>query len=139
MRFETNKKILLRCGRVVTPERLLENVDVVIAAGRIENIETTASETELQRSGELERCHPVSWFIDLHIHGAVGIDTMAASKEDLQRVSQFLAEKGVAAGCQHSCQLRRRLSASSHRDRFVDAAAGKRGGGEWRTCPWRPL
>ena len=97
MRFETNKKILLRCGRVVTPERLLENVDVVIAAGRIESIETTASETELQEVVNLNDATLFPGFIDLHIHGAVGIDTMAASKEDLQRVSQFLAEKGVAA------------------------------------------
>ena len=81
MRFETNEKILLRCGRVVTPERLLENVDVVIAAGRIENIETTASETELPEVVNLNDATLFPGFIDLHIHGAVGIDTMAASKK----------------------------------------------------------
>jgi len=33
--------------------------------------------------------------IDVHIHGAVGVDTMAATKEDLSRVSRFLAASGV--------------------------------------------
>jgi N-acetylglucosamine-6-phosphate deacetylase len=34
-------------------------------------------------------------FIDVHIHGAVGVDTMAASKDDLVRVSKFFATQGV--------------------------------------------
>ena len=34
-------------------------------------------------------------FIDIHIHGAIGVDTMAASSADLGRVSQFLASRGV--------------------------------------------
>jgi N-acetylglucosamine-6-phosphate deacetylase len=34
-------------------------------------------------------------FIDVHIHGAVGVDTMEASASDLDRVSQFLATRGV--------------------------------------------
>ena len=34
-------------------------------------------------------------FIDIHIHGAIGVDTMAASSADLGRVSQFLAARGV--------------------------------------------
>ena len=34
-------------------------------------------------------------FIDLHIHGAVGVDAMAATSEELVRVSRFLAAQGV--------------------------------------------
>jgi N-acetylglucosamine-6-phosphate deacetylase len=34
-------------------------------------------------------------FIDVHIHGAVGVDTMQASAADLGQVSQFLATRGV--------------------------------------------
>lgn len=36
-------------------------------------------------------------FIDVHIHGAVGIDTMTASADDLTRVGEFLARNGVTA------------------------------------------
>jgi N-acetylglucosamine-6-phosphate deacetylase len=34
-------------------------------------------------------------FIDVHIHGAVGVDTMEANAEDLLRVSRYLARQGV--------------------------------------------
>ncbi|HEY0431856.1 MAG TPA: N-acetylglucosamine-6-phosphate deacetylase, partial [Pyrinomonadaceae bacterium] len=34
-------------------------------------------------------------FIDVHIHGAVGVDTLDAKPQDLQRVSEFLATRGV--------------------------------------------
>ena len=36
-------------------------------------------------------------FIDLHIHGAVGVEMMDASADDLCRVSKFLARNGVTA------------------------------------------
>jgi N-acetylglucosamine-6-phosphate deacetylase len=36
-------------------------------------------------------------FIDLHIHGAIGVDVNSATAGDLMRVSQFLATKGVTA------------------------------------------
>ena len=36
-------------------------------------------------------------FIDVHIHGAVGVDTMDASAEDLDHVAEFLARNGVTA------------------------------------------
>lgn len=36
-------------------------------------------------------------FIDVHIHGAVGVDTMQASAADLAEVAEFLAENGVTA------------------------------------------
>ena len=35
-------------------------------------------------------------FIDVHIHGATGVDTMAASREDLTQASVWLASQGVA-------------------------------------------
>ncbi|KXK04757.1 MAG: N-acetylglucosamine-6-phosphate deacetylase [Acidobacteria bacterium OLB17] len=35
-------------------------------------------------------------FIDLHDHGAAGVDVNSASADDLVRVSEFLAAKGVA-------------------------------------------
>ncbi len=36
-------------------------------------------------------------FIDVHIHGANGVDTMEASGEDLARVSRWLTSQGVTA------------------------------------------
>lgn len=95
--IENNEKVLLRCGRVVTPERLLENVAVEIEAGRIQNIAKDISETGFHEVVNLRETTLFPGFIDLHIHGAVSVDTMAASKDDLQRVAQFLAANGVTA------------------------------------------
>jgi N-acetylglucosamine-6-phosphate deacetylase len=36
-------------------------------------------------------------FIDIHNHGAVGIDVNSATVEDLREVSNFLAGQGVTA------------------------------------------
>jgi len=36
-------------------------------------------------------------FIDAHIHGAVGVDVLAASSEELHLVARFLAREGVTA------------------------------------------
>jgi len=36
-------------------------------------------------------------FIDIHNHGAVGVDVNSATADDLRKVSRFLASKGVAA------------------------------------------
>ncbi len=36
-------------------------------------------------------------FIDVHIHGSVGVDTLEATAEELTRVSEFLARQGVTA------------------------------------------
>jgi N-acetylglucosamine-6-phosphate deacetylase len=36
-------------------------------------------------------------FCDVHIHGAVGVDTMAAGADDLHKVARFLATQGVTA------------------------------------------
>ncbi|HLM61934.1 MAG TPA: N-acetylglucosamine-6-phosphate deacetylase, partial [Pyrinomonadaceae bacterium] len=38
-----------------------------------------------------------SGFIDVHNHGAVGVDVNSATTEDLRKVSKFLASKGVTA------------------------------------------
>ena len=39
----------------------------------------------------------IAGFIDIHNHGAVGIDVNNAGVEDLQKVSRFLATEGVTA------------------------------------------
>ncbi|HLM02469.1 MAG TPA: N-acetylglucosamine-6-phosphate deacetylase, partial [Pyrinomonadaceae bacterium] len=36
-------------------------------------------------------------FIDIHIHGAVGVDTMTAGADDLRKMARFLASRGTTA------------------------------------------
>jgi N-acetylglucosamine-6-phosphate deacetylase len=88
---------LLQNARVVLPDRTAEHAILLIQDGRIVNLfESTmdlppTSDSVIDLSG----LTLFPGFIDVHIHGAVGIDTMEASAADLARVSQFLATRGV--------------------------------------------
>ncbi|MBQ3104496.1 MAG: N-acetylglucosamine-6-phosphate deacetylase [Lachnospiraceae bacterium] len=42
-------------------------------------------------------CRVVPGFIDIHTHGAAGVDVNAASAEDLARIGRFMASKGTTA------------------------------------------
>ena len=96
MSGSAEKKVLLRNARIVLPDRVVERGALLIDGGVIARAfpETTRAE-----SGPLEYdlagLTLFPGFIDAHIHGAVGVDTMAAAAADLDRVSQFLATRGV--------------------------------------------
>jgi len=97
--MNTNSEMLLRNARVVLPDGVAEGVSVLIQRERIASIaltpqvETGAAETEQ----DLRGLTLFPGFIDIHIHGAVGVDTMEATSDDLNRVSEFLASQGVTA------------------------------------------
>jgi len=91
--------MLLRRARIVAPDRTLKQGSVLIESGRIAAVfdvdgdPSSAADSVLDLDGGTL----FPGFIDLHIHGAVGVDTMEASAEDLGRVAQFLASQGVTA------------------------------------------
>jgi N-acetylglucosamine-6-phosphate deacetylase len=98
MRSEHNP-VLLRATRVVTPHGTLENATVVIDDGLITKIVQREGD-EANRAGiarELDGLTLVPGLIDVHLHGAMGVDTMEATAEDLHRVSLFLASRGVTS------------------------------------------
>jgi N-acetylglucosamine-6-phosphate deacetylase len=88
--------LVLRNARIVLTDRVLDESKLLIESGRITRISAAASAAE---NGALEYdlagLTLLPGFIDIHIHGAIGVDTMAASAADLDRVSQFLATRGV--------------------------------------------
>ena len=89
-------RILLREARIVLPDRVVEQGALLIEDGRIAR---TSAEATRAKPGPLDYdlagLTLFPGFIDLHIHGAVGVDMMAASAADVDRVSQFLATRGV--------------------------------------------
>ena len=93
----TGEKLILQGGRVIGPDGLQDNATVTIEHGRIQSVSslTTATDTSSGQALDLRGATIFPGFIDIHIHGAVGVDTMAASIEDLVSVSQFLATQGV--------------------------------------------
>jgi N-acetylglucosamine-6-phosphate deacetylase len=101
-RQEENLSLVLRGARVVTPTRVLERADVHVERGRITRVsdaETNVSNEDADargaRSLDLEGLTLYPGFVDVHIHGSVGVDLMEADPEDLRRVARFLAASGV--------------------------------------------
>ena len=90
--------LILENGRVVLPDRVIEAGSVVTESGLIASIEAvsgraTREATVLDLSGAVL----LPGFIDVHIHGAVGVDLMEATPAGLKEVSGYLAERGVTA------------------------------------------
>jgi N-acetylglucosamine-6-phosphate deacetylase len=94
-----NGNLLLRDAKVVLPQRVSESAGLLIKDGRIARIFEAGEEcsVEAEETFELAGLTLFPGFIDVHIHGAIGIDTMEASADDLRRVGGFLARNGVTA------------------------------------------
>jgi N-acetylglucosamine-6-phosphate deacetylase len=89
-------KLLLRNGSVVLPDRLLNPAAVLMEGGRIASIVLgEAASLSADVSLDLDGLTLYPGFIDVHLHGAVGVDTMDASAAQLSQVSQFLVTQGV--------------------------------------------
>ncbi len=96
MTASIGKTLLLRNARIVLPDRVIERGTLLIDAGSIARLshgETASKGASL--AYDLAGLTLFPGFIDAHIHGAVGVDTMTAAATDLDRVSQFLATRGV--------------------------------------------
>jgi N-acetylglucosamine-6-phosphate deacetylase len=84
--------------RAVLPQRTIERASLLIQDGFVSRIlESPVTELPPAKSIlDLKNLTLFPSFIDVHIHGAIGVDTMAASADDLWRVSKFLAAHGIA-------------------------------------------
>jgi len=89
------EKLLLRDANVVLPARTIERGAILIDSGYISSIggDAVAGAETIDLSGTTI----LPGFIDVHIHGAVGVDVMAATPEDLRKVSEYLAGQGVTS------------------------------------------
>ncbi|HKG15790.1 MAG TPA: hypothetical protein VKB12_20885, partial [Pyrinomonadaceae bacterium] len=101
-REENQPPLVLRGARVVTPSRVLERADVYVEGGRITRV-SRAETDDAARGAHVPGAdaHDLSGltlypgFVDVHIHGSVGVDLMEADAQDLHRVARFLAASGV--------------------------------------------
>ncbi len=84
--------LTLNNATVVLPDRMIDRGSVVIEDGRIASVSEGAGEG-LDLSGLVL----IPGFIDVHIHGAVGVDVMDATANQLSDISRFLASQGVTS------------------------------------------
>jgi N-acetylglucosamine-6-phosphate deacetylase len=91
--------LLLTGARIVLSERIIEGAGLLIERGRIARIFEHPAEArgDYQASLKLDGLTLFPGFIDAHIHGSIGIDTMEAEAADLHRVALFLAQHGVTS------------------------------------------
>lgn len=87
------KTLLLKNANVVLPDREVKGGSVLIREGRIVSLEAESGDEQLDLAGATL----LPGFIDVHIHGAVGIDVMDATASDLLKVSEYLASQGVTS------------------------------------------
>ncbi len=89
------KTLLLENVTAILPNQKLLNANILIENGRIAEISTakiTADETINFNNQTL-----FAGFIDVHIHGAIGVDVNEADTESLQKVAAYLAKNGTTA------------------------------------------
>jgi N-acetylglucosamine-6-phosphate deacetylase len=97
MTTNSSQPLLLRGARLVLPDRVTDKSNLLVEDGRIQLI---------FEGGHAVPHHPVQTydldgltlfpgFIDIHIHGAVGVDTTEADADALHKVARFLARHGV--------------------------------------------
>ncbi|MCA1635437.1 MAG: N-acetylglucosamine-6-phosphate deacetylase [Acidobacteria bacterium] len=88
----------LRGARLVLPGGVVEGKTVFVEYERVARIlDEGGAGTRAARELNLEGLTLFPGFVDVHIHGAVGVDTLEAGPEDLHRVALFLARSGVTA------------------------------------------
>ena len=90
--------------RLIFPDGIRDGLEVVVQEGRIAAIHS--STPKLRRTGERVRENEIvdlngnylaPGFIDLHVHGALGRDTMEASAEAFRSICDFHASGGTTS------------------------------------------
>mgnify|MGYP000011625563 CR=1 FL=1 len=91
--------LILNVGKIITPFDIIE--DGVIAINDEGKIMYVGPREEAHFSAREKLEFPdkiaVPGFIDIHIHGAAGVDTMDGKYESLLKMSKFLVSHGVTA------------------------------------------
>ncbi len=87
--------IVLKNATAILPDRKLEKANILVDGGRIAQISTNSLKAD--ETINLDNQTLYAGFIDIHLHGAVGVDTNEADTAGLHKVAQFLAEQGTTA------------------------------------------
>ena len=90
--------IVLAGGDIVLPDRILTNASLVIDRGRIAAIETTRSLPSGTSIVDVRDALVVPGFIDVHVHGIEGYDTLDGG-DAIASIASRLPRYGVTAFC----------------------------------------
>jgi N-acetylglucosamine-6-phosphate deacetylase len=95
----TKQSLLFLNARIVLTNQLIERGSLLVQEGLIVGIFPEEATPAIADAAKYDLAGAALFpgFIDLHIHGAAGVDTMNANSADLLRVSRYLATQGVTA------------------------------------------
>jgi N-acetylglucosamine-6-phosphate deacetylase len=91
------KTLLLKNANAVLPNEKARNISLLIENGLINEISSENKNFRADDEMNLEGATVFSGFIDIHNHGAGGVDVNTGSVGNLREVSKFLASRGVTA------------------------------------------
>ncbi|HVF71646.1 MAG TPA: N-acetylglucosamine-6-phosphate deacetylase [Chthoniobacterales bacterium] len=80
-------------ARVVLPDGIRDGLELVVEEGKIADIRPATSPPEIDLRGS----YLAPGFIDLHVHGALGRDTMEATPEAFRAICEYHAGGGTTS------------------------------------------
>lgn len=86
---------MLKNATAILPDKETKNISILISGGKISSI--NAGEIDFENTIDLQGARLFAGFIDVHNHGAVGVDANDADADALAEVSRFLARNGVTS------------------------------------------
>jgi N-acetylglucosamine-6-phosphate deacetylase len=88
---------VLKNANIVAADRAIEDAAILVDGTRIVEVGTTRSDKDSPSRYDLAGCTVFPGFVDVHCHGAIGVDVNEANVDDLLRVAGFLASQGVTS------------------------------------------
>ena len=88
--------MILTNGRIIFPDGVRDGLEVVAEAGKITAIRERSGATGAEVL-DLEGNYLAPGFIDLHVHGGNGRDTMEATEDAFRAICQFHASGGTTS------------------------------------------
>ena len=91
-------RTIISGGKIIGPNQVFQGHSVIIAEGRIEAITPgPVATSSADRVIDAQGMWIAPGFIDIHVHGAAGHDTMDATPEALYGMARFFAAHGVTS------------------------------------------
>lgn len=86
-------------GTLITPLEIYEDADVLIEDGTIVAVGPGVASGEIAEIINAEGAIVAPGYIDVHVHGSAGHDTMDGTREAIEGMARFFAAHGVTSFC----------------------------------------